>query len=221
MAVGLPAVGGSSGNRDPTLESIRGLSRSLRLVWRHKTRRGFFLRAEDFFNFSRRMNETRADMDEILREYEGKQGVGWDYGRAAIAGQRAGIVSRYGEDADARSHGESFLNLFQSRFVHGGLYLLDEPEAPLSPQRQLTLMSMIKEMVEEKSAQFVIATHSPILMGYPGAQLVSFDFVPLRRVEYDDVEHVSLTRDFLNHREAFLRRNYSGSPSMALPLKQS
>ena len=74
---------------------------------------------------------------------------------------------RYGVNLDANSHGQSFLKLFQSRFVPGGLYLLDEPEAPLSPQSQLALIAMIGDMVAQ-DAQFIIATHSPILLGFPG-----------------------------------------------------
>jgi predicted ATPase len=82
---------------------------------------------------------------------------------------------------------------------------LDEPEAPLSPQRQLALMSMLKEMVDQ-AAQFIIATHSPILMAFPGARILSFDDHLVREVDYDDVEHVSLTRAFLNNPQSFLRR---------------
>lgn len=204
-AIGLPAVGGSSIALDPTLGPLRDLATAMDLVWSRKTRRGFFLRAEDFFNFTRRMNETRVEMEDLQKDYEGKVGIGWDYARAAIAGQREGVVHRYGEDADGRSHGESFLNLFRSRFVPQGLYLLDEPEAPLSPQRQLALMAMMMEMIEQKSAQFIIATHSPILMGFPDAQIISLDSIPACPVAYDDVEHVSLTRDFLNNRDAFTR----------------
>ena len=81
---------------------------------------------------------------------------------------------------DANSHGQSFLRLFQSRFVPGGLYLLDEPEAPLSPQSQLGLIAMISEMVAQ-DAQFIVATHSPLLMAYPGATIVSFDHAPVAR----------------------------------------
>ena len=99
---------------------------------------------------------------------------------------------------------ESFLTLFQARFVPGGLYLLDEPEAALSPLRQLGFLSMLKEMLAQ-DAQFIIATHSPILMAYPKATILSFDHAPLQPVSYDDLEHVTLTRDFLNNPAAFLR----------------
>lgn len=114
------------------------------------------------------------------------------------------IERRYGNGLDSQSHGESFLVLFQSRFVPGGLYLMDEPEVPLSPLRQLGLLALIKEMTEQ-DAQFIIATHSPILMAFPQAIILSFDESPIRSVEYESLEHVSLTRDFLNNPEAFLR----------------
>jgi len=112
---------------------------------------------------------------------------------------------RYGDDLSARSHGESYFTLFNSRFVPDGLYLLDEPEAPLSPIRQLAFLSMIKELVETRRAQFIIATHSPILMAYPGAEILQFDGKSIRSVRYDDVEHVAVMRGFLNNPEQYLR----------------
>ena len=139
--------------------------------------------------------------DEFGRELTG---YGLTLAQGVVRGQRRALAEKYGEDADARSHGESFLALFRARFVPGGLYLLDEPEAPLSPQRQLALLSMLKEMTAQE-AQFIIATHSPILMALPGADILSFDTAPVRRVSYEEVEHVTLTRDFLNNPEAFLR----------------
>ena len=96
------------------------------------------------------------------------------------------------------------MKLAENRFVPGGLYLLDEPEAPLSPMRQLGFLSLLKDMVQQDS-QFIIATHSPILMAFPEASIYSFDTAPLTRLAYDDLEHVNLTRDFLNDPQAFLR----------------
>jgi predicted ATPase len=196
--VKLPTVGGDDVERDETLENARALGRQLKFSWLSKTQRGFFLRAEDFFNFARRLQAMTRELQEIAEGYSGAA-------KGAILAQRRALVERYGENLDANSHGESFLKLFQSRFVPGGLYLLDEPEAPLSPQRQLALMSMMKEMVEQQ-AQFIIATHSPILMAFPGARILNFDDHPVREVNYDDVEHVSLTRAFLNNPHSFLRR---------------
>ena len=112
---------------------------------------------------------------------------------------------RYGTDLDANSHGQSFLKLFQNRFVPRGLYLMDEPEAPLSPQSQLGLIAMLMEMAHEHEAQFVIATHSPILLAFPGATIYSFDEVPVRVVAFDDLPHVTLTREFLENPERYLR----------------
>jgi predicted ATPase len=110
----------------------------------------------------------------------------------------------HGVDPDARSHGESFLALFGSRFVTQGLYLLDEPEAALSPQSQLALLSMIGQAVSGGS-QFVVATHSPILLAFPGARILTFDETPIAEVAYADLEHVNLTRSFLENPERYLR----------------
>ena len=115
------------------------------------------------------------------------------------------LEERYGVDLDANSHGQSFLRLFQSRFVPGGLYLLDEPEAPLSPQSQLGLLAMMSDMVGH-DAQFIVATHSPILMAFPGAAILSFDQDPVERVRYDEFESVRLVRDFLVDPERYVRR---------------
>jgi predicted ATPase len=110
----------------------------------------------------------------------------------------------YGDGLDANSHGEGFFKLFRSRFVGEGLYLLDEPEAPLSPSRQLSLIAMIHQMIAQ-GGQFIIATHSPILMAYPGATLLSFDDGRIQSVAYDTLEHVTVTRNFLNNPDAYLR----------------
>ena len=106
---------------------------------------------------------------------------------------------------DARSHGEQFLDFLQQRVVPRGLYLLDEPEAPLSPQRQLALLSAIKEAATERECQFVIATHSPLLMATPDAEILCFDEGRIERTAWDELEHVQLMRAFLNRPESFLR----------------
>ena len=114
------------------------------------------------------------------------------------------IQDRYGDGLDCHSHGESYLELFQARFVPGGLYLLDEPEAALSPLRQLGFLSLLKEMVG-RDAQFIIATHSPILMAFPEAKILSFDQSPLQNIDWTSLEHVTFTRDFLNNPKEYLR----------------
>ncbi|MBK9313365.1 MAG: AAA family ATPase [Acidobacteria bacterium] len=195
------AIGGEDIARDKTLAPARDLGRQMRFIWHSKTRHGFFLRAEDFFNFARRMQQSMAELQEIADGFEKEySGYGLDLARGSVLSQRRALIEKYGDNPDGNSHGESFLKIFQARFVPNGLYLLDEPEAPLSPQRQLAFLLMIAEMVDQ-GAQFIIATHSPILMAYPEAVIYNFDKHPVREAAFDEVEHVSLTRAFLKNPE--------------------
>lgn len=104
----------------------------------------------------------------------------------------------------AQSHGESFLSLFANRFEQG-LYILDEPEAALSPQRQLTFLRIIHDLSSPGHAQFLIATHSPIILSYPGAVLFSLDGDAIQEIDYRETKHVLITRDFLNSPERFFK----------------
>ncbi|CAN5214544.1 AAA family ATPase [soil metagenome] len=207
-AARLPAIGSSDLSGDATLEGQRRLAAVLKLVWNRRTTRGFFLRAEDFFGFAKRLSAMRADLLERIADLEVEYAdrSAWAKGLAMgpAKSSLADMEQRYGIDLDANSHGQSFLKLFQSRFVPGGLYLLDEPEAPLSPQSQLAFMLMMQDMIAE-DAQFIIATHSPILLAYPGATIYSFDQVPAAAVAYSELEHVILTREFLNAPDRYLR----------------
>lgn len=202
------AVGSDETRRDPTLKPMRALAKDLRLVWSKRTHRGFFMRSEDFFGFARRMDSSREEMEtyleEVEEEYKDRSKFAQDQARSAYERELGDMSRRYGDGVDARSHGESYLNLFQNRFVPGGLYLLDEPEAPLSPKRQLAFLALLKQMVDE-DGQFIIATHSPILMGYPGAVILSCDSGSLCPVDYQDLEHVYITRGFLENRRLYLR----------------
>jgi predicted ATPase len=210
-AAGSITVGGNDIRTDETLEPARRLGAKLILSWSKRSHRGFFMRSEDFFNYASRNRQAVTELDEMAREYaeERARGGGRNYGlqlaEGAVRGQRAALVSKYGEDLDARSHGESFFKLFQSRFVPGGLYLLDEPDTALSPQRQLALLSMLKQMVAE-DAQFIIATHAPILLAFPGATILSFDDGEITPIAYEATSHVTLTRSFLSDPERYLRQ---------------
>lgn len=208
-AVGSITVGAAPVERDETLRDQARLGKYLRLVWNRRSRKGFFLRAEDFFGFARRISQLRAEMQARLAEVAQEFADASEHARGLAAGPAATSIAelerRYGVSLDARSHGESFLKLFQARLVPGGLYLLDEPEAPLSPQNQLALIALLRQAVADGS-QFIIATHSPILMALPGAIIISFDAAPPVPVQYQELDHVLLTRDFLNDPERFLRR---------------
>ena len=109
-----------------------------------------------------------------------------------------------GKSLHAQSHGEAFLSLFENRF-EDGLFILDEPEAALSPQRQLTLLAILHDLTKSLNAQFIIATHSPILMAFPGATVLSIDDGVLTPTDYRDTEHFQLTRDFLAAPERYFR----------------
>ena len=210
-AARLPAVGSTDVPRDETLAAQRRLGKALRLSWHKKATRGFFLRAEDFFGFTKRLARERAEllleMREVSSQYRAQDRSTYAEGlaQAPLKSSLAAMEQRYGIDLDANSHGQSFLKLFQSRFVPGGLYLLDEPEAPLSPQSQLALLAMIGDMVSQ-DAQFIIATHSPMLLAFPDAQIYSFDKTPVEAVAYDQLDHVRITRDFLNAPERYLKQ---------------
>jgi predicted ATPase len=211
-AAALPAVGAEETGDDATLVLQRKLASAFRLVWNRRVRRGFFLRAEDFFGFVKRVAKMRAELtgrlDEVGREFADASPLARGLAAGPANRSLAELTSRYGVDFDANSHGETFLKLFQSRFVPGGLYLMDEPEAALSPQSQLGLMAMLAQMVAE-NGQFIIASHSPILLAFPRARIYSFDEEPAAITRYEDVAHVNLTRSFLSEPQRYLRRLFT------------
>jgi len=171
VAGGYNAEGGTKNFRFSNRESHSDLYRFVRLI--RSVRRetdGFFLRAESFFNAA---------------TYIAKVGATHNYG---------------GRDLHEQSHGESFFALFDNRFHGKGLYILDEPEAALSPNRQLSFLARMHELIGQQS-QFIIATHSPIILGYPDSFIYQVSKSGLERVAYDDTEHVRLTRKFLNQRD--------------------
>lgn len=192
-------VGGTDLQRDESLDAIRPFAKALKLSWAKRTAKGFFLRAEDFFNFARRNRELGSELDGYADKYADDARV-----RGYMLGQKAQLQKRYG-DLNAASHGEGFLRVFQSRIVPGGLYLLDEPEAALSPQSQLALLYRIHTAVAAGS-QFIVATHSPIIASFPNARIYSFDDAKISRVAYDELDSVALYRRFLRDPENYLRR---------------
>ena len=175
MAAGFSQRGG---HRDQSFaEGADGhmLGRALRMAWRQRVSGGFFLRAETFFNFV-------SYLEEVGSTFEA-------YG---------------GKSLHDQSHGEAFLSLFSHNF-EDGLFILDEPEAALSPQRQLAFLRILHELGERKVAQFIIATHSPILLTLPNSRVLSLDGGNVTEVDYSETEHFRLTRDFLNAPERFYR----------------
>ena len=126
------------------------------------------------------------------------------YNFATYLDQVSDLRAYGGKSLHEQSHGESFLSLFANRFEQG-IYLLDEPEAALSPQRQLSFLSIIHELEKPGHAQFIIASHSPIILSYPGAVLFSFDGNAIEEIAYRESEPYRVTRDFLNAPERYFK----------------
>jgi predicted ATPase len=182
VAWGFNAEGGSKNFAFGTRPSHSPLHTKMRMTRTpRRCKDGYFLRAESYFNVA----------TEIERLDEDPQG-----------GPRV-IDSHGGRSLHEMSHGQSFLALFENRFRGNGFYVLDEPEAALSPQRQLMFLARLHELVRAQS-QFVIATHSPIILAYPHAQIYEVGPDGVSRASYDDLEHVRLTKRFLNRPETFL-----------------
>ena len=192
-------VGGKSLESDDSLDAIRPLAQELNLSWSKRTSRGFFFRSEDFFNFMRRNKDLSAELGAYAERFKDEP-----LARGSLLGQKHVLDSRYG-DLNEQSHGEGFLRVFKSRISPGGLYLLDEPEAALSPQSQLSLIYLMNDMVNEaEGAQFIMATHSPLILGFPGAQIFSFDEETIVETRYENLEHVQLYKRFLDDPGSYL-----------------
>lgn len=171
-------AGGGRNNVYEVPSSETALGEFIRLSWTPKITDGFFLRAESLYNFASYIDNLGP---EAYQAYGGKS-------------------------LHAQSHGESFLSIFSNRFGKRGIYLLDEPEAALSPIRQLGLLRIIKELVQEGQSQFIIATHSPIILAYPGAQILDFDSSPITETAYENTSHYQITKGFMDNRELYLRK---------------
>ncbi len=181
VAYGFNAEGGSKNFRFSTNATHSELFEHIRVSRCGHAKDGFFLRAESLYNVATNIDE----MDEAP-----------SFDTPIIEGY--GGVSLH-----EQSHGESFLAIVQNRFFGNGLYILDEPEAALSPMRLLTLMAEINELVK-KNSQFIIATHSPILMTLPNAQILEFSENGIKSVRYQETEHFQITKTFLDNPEKMI-----------------
>lgn len=208
VALRCVALGQSDVERDPTLEPAQRLASCLRVVRGVRPRSSVFFRAEDAFGYLQRLRNEIAALDSLERDFAEQfedGSLAQSLAMGSARGQRRALESRYSEDPDAASHGESFLHLLDERLTAPGLFLLDEPETPFSPVRILALLRLLMTRAEAGS-QLLIATHSPLLLALPGARILCIEDDALREVPYDQVEHVELTRAFLANPGAFLRR---------------
>lgn len=178
VAYGFNAEGGSKNFRFSTNATHSELCDHISIAKSGYAKDGFFLRAESLYNVA-------TNIDDMDKEASFDPFVIESYGGVSLHHQ---------------SHGESFLSIVQNRFFGNGLYILDEPEAAISPMRMLTLMAEINSLVK-KNSQFIIATHSPLLITYPGADILSFTEAGISNVHYKDTEHFALTKRFLDNPE--------------------
>lgn len=169
LALGFGPEGGTRNVRFSTAETVSALYKHLKVVKSFKKPKDYyFLRAESFYNVATYMDET-------------------------------GYLDGYGNRSlHQRSHGEAFMATLTMKLRGNGLYILDEPEAALSPTRQMAALSAVHELVKRDS-QFIIATHSPILLAYPGAKILHLSEEGVSEIAYEDTEHFSVTRRFLNN----------------------
>jgi predicted ATPase len=180
IACGFNPEGGSKNFNFETRAETSPLYRLMHVIRGHKRPTdGYFLRAESFFNVA-----TEIDQRDLVAWYGGRS-------------------------LHEMSHGESFFTLLNNRLLGGGLYIFDEPEAALSPTRQMAMLTRMHELVGDAS-QLIIATHSPILMAYPGAQILEIADGELRSVNYEETEHFQVMRQFFLQREKMLRILLSG-----------
>ncbi len=164
-------------SEEKTFSPAQQLANQLTLSWRKKPKDGYFFRAESFYNLA-----THLDNNPELMQYYG------------------------GMSLHAQSHGESFWSFFSNRMSAGGFFILDEPEAALSPQRQLSLLVIINELCRQSPhTQFIIATHSPILLAYPGATIYSCDEEEIITIPYEHTSHYQITKQFLDNPEQYLK----------------
>ena len=161
----------------------KGLYKTIDIEWTNgKKVPGSFFGSQIFNNFARILDEWLT-MDPGLLEYFG------------------------GKSLMTQSHGQSLMSFFKSRFKIKGLYLLDEPETALSPRSQLALLNLLKEICRSDNAQFIIATHSPILLACPDAHILTFDEIPVKQIAYENTDHFRIYKDFMADPQRFAASN--------------
>lgn len=180
----------------------------------HTTKpKGFFFRSEDFITYIDFLQKAKKNTYEDLKLLKEESIVKnnphlYHYGAGAFAKTINEIDSMYEKELYDESHGESYLDFFKSRIRSNSLYVLDEAEMPLSIQNQLALLAIIEEATS-MNCQFIISTHSPILMSYPHANIYQIDNNGFTKIQYQDIESVRLLKDFLNHPDSYLRRLFN------------
>ncbi len=202
----VPLAGSFRLEEDESLAAANSLANYLSIRFAEKTHHGFFVRAEDFIGFARNIKKEIQALDKEIEEVKATfTGGDINLTLGTIKGERDDFIKRYSRDLEAMSHGEGFLKFFMSRITGKGLYLIDEPEAALSPTRQLSLLSLIIEKVKKTGSHFIIATHSPIIMSVPNSEIFYFQEGKISKVDYKETEHYKLTKMILDNPESVMK----------------
>jgi predicted ATPase len=205
-SIDIPLIGGRIGGASPSFEAAKAIKPYLEINWKRETRKGFFFRAEDFSHFIDNVDREREKIAMELIDLKGKVDDSViEQMRENMNFALARMRKDYGMDVQALSHGEAYLTILQTRVGDKGIFLLDEPEAALSPLKQLSLIAFILEVLKGAKAQFIIATHSPILLGIPDAVLYEIREEGMERVQYTETDHYRITKRFLVDPESYLR----------------
>jgi len=205
LTLNIPLIGGYITSHDG-FDAARILKPLLHIEWKRQTTKGFFFRAEDFSDFVNAVEKEKNKIKDSLQDLKGNVDDSIiDRMSESMNYTLLKMREDYGENMQAFSHGEAYLKILQTRIMDKGIYLLDEPEAALSPLKQLSLIAFILEVLKNKNVQFIISTHSPILMGIPGAAIYEIQEDGMQHVQYEETDHYRITKTFLNNREYYLR----------------
>lgn len=189
--------------------SFAAAARAFRAEFTRKPKRSFFFLAEDFTRYidarEDMMHEEQEEMKRIQREYTNRSDYAKSLASLPHASSLHAMKNMYTDELAQQSHGEGYIDFFGARLQAGGLYLMDEPEGALSYYNQYVLMNMIADAVK-RDCQFIISTHSPILLAYPDATLYSFESGQLLENNFKELENINFLRDFLSEPARFLRR---------------
>lgn len=201
----LPHMDGSGYSKN-SFEAAKTLLPYLELTWQIERSVGFFFRAEDFGDFLNSVHRVGTTIENQMGD------LGESVPKHIIEDMKASanyqlhhVRQNFGQELDSFSHGEAYLEIMNQKIKSRGIYLLDEPEAALSPARQLTLISFLHQHLKTHNSQFIIATHSPMLLAFPDATIYEITSDSMEQTALEDTEHYTVTKSFLNNPDAFLR----------------
>lgn len=206
LYMNLPLIGGYS-KSSSSFEAAQILLPYIDIEWRRDTKMGFFFRAEDFSDFLKSAERDRNRIRNDISDLEGRvsEQIIKEMSNGSMNYSLNNMYHEYGADMEGFSHGEAYLKILETRIGNKGVFLLDEPEAALSPLKQLSLIFLIMQKLEQPNTQFIISTHSPILMGIPNAVLYEIDDNAITHTPYNETEHYRITKQFLQNPQYYLR----------------